>query len=292
MKGTDSYNPVVIAIYFLAVTGIIMFCIEPVLLSLSLLGALLFYFLRNGGKNMRSHLFSLALFAVMALINPLVSHNGRTVLFVINDSPITLEALLYGVAAATMIISVLYWFRLFTQIMTSDRLLYVFGKLSPKLSLVISMGLRYVPLFGRQAKKIRQTQKALGLYKDRTLIDRARGDVRVFSVMTTWALENGIITADSMTARGYGIGRRSHFSIFKLRAKDLILLSLTIVFFAITCVCIALGALDFSFYPSAKWEALSSASVLGYVSYGALVLLPTFIEAEEIIRWKYLKSKI
>ena len=32
-------------------------------------------------------------------MNPFVNHNGATVLFIMNDNPITLEALIYGIFA-------------------------------------------------------------------------------------------------------------------------------------------------------------------------------------------------
>ncbi|MGN1345202.1 MAG: energy-coupling factor transporter transmembrane component T [Eubacteriales bacterium] len=292
MRSFEEYNPVATAIYFLSVAGVTMFCMNPVLLLLSLFGALLYFFLRNGRKNGTSHWMFLVLFLVMILLNPLVSHNGTTVLFVLNHNPITLEAAIYGIAAAVMILAVLYWFRSFTQIMTSDRLLYLFGKLSPKLALVLSMGLRYVPLFTRQAAKIHQTQTALGLYKEDNIIDRFRGGLRVFSVLITWALENGITTADSMAARGYGIGKRSHFSIFRLRKADLFLLLAVGILLAATLISIGSGALDFAYYPSVQPTPLSPAAFLGYVSYGILILLPTILDAEEKIKWKTLQSKI
>lgn len=286
MRSFEEYNPIATAFYFLSVAGVAMFCMNPVLLALSLFGALLIFFLRNGRKDGKSHVTFFLLFLALIVINPLVSHNGTTVLFVINHSPITLEATVYGIAAAVMILAVLYWFRSFTQIMTSDRLLYLFGKLSPKLALVLSMGLRYVPLFSKQAAKIQQSQTALGLYKEDNVIDRFRGGIRVFSVLITWALENGITTADSMTARGYGIGKRSHFSVFRFRKSDIFLLSANIVLLTITLTSIAIGALDFAYYPSIKITPLSPASVIGYISYGILILLPSIIEAEEKINGK------
>lgn len=292
MRTFSECNPIPVAIHLLAVATVSMFFMNPIIIALSLLGAVSFFLVRNGTAHSRSHLILLALFAVTALINPIFSHNGATVLFVVNDAPITLEAILYGIAAAAMLVSALYWFRSFTQLMTSDKLLYLFGKLSPKLSLILSMALRYVPLFGRQAKKIKQTQTAMGLYSDGNIIDRVRGDVRVFSVMVTWSLENGIVTADSMSARGYGTGKRTHFSIFRMRRGDVVLLCIILALFALTCTCAALGALDFTFYPVTSLADVTPLSLVGYISYGLLVSLPTFIETEDKLKWKYLKSKI
>lgn len=290
MQSLDTCNPIAAAVYFLLTAGIAMFSMNPVILVLSLVGALLFHFFKYGFKNPKSHLFSLALFAVMALINPLTTHNGATVLFVMNDKPVTLEALIYGIAAAAMIISVLYWFRSFTEIMTSDKLLYLFGALSPKLALILSMALRFVPLFGGQIKKTEQSQKALGLYKEDNLTDTFKGKLKVFGIIITWGLENGIITADSMTARGYGTGKRSHFSVFVWNFRDVCLLLLTVLFFFITLF--GLKNTEFTYYPNFYLSAPSPEALMGYISYGLMVLLPTIFEAKELLKWKYLKSKI
>ena len=292
MRTLEDSNPIAAAAYFFAVTGIAMFSMNPCLLLISLCGALLYFLVRNKTRGAATHLWMLGLFFVLSLANPLFSHNGATVLFILNDNPVTLEAAVYGVVAAMMVLAVLYWFRSFAQIMTSDKLLYIFGGLSPKTALVLSMGLRYVPLYSRQASKIRHSQIALGLYKDDNLIDRFRGGVRIFSVLVTWALENGIVTADSMAARGYGSGRRSRFSIFRFSWSDVFLMTATLVLFGFTAVSVGSGSLLFTFYPTIQPPDVTPLAVSGCVSYGLLVLLPTILEAEEKIRWTCLKLKI
>ena len=290
MRSFSSYNPIVITVYFMAVAGIVMFCMNPVILSLSLLGALSLYFIRNGLRDGRTHIYSILFFIVLAVINPLVSHNGVTVLFVMNNKPVTLEAFIYGIAAATMVISVLYWFRTFSQIMTSDKLLYIFGSFSPRLALILSMSFRYVPLFNSQIKKVNQTQIALGLYKEDNIVDSFKGGLRVFSVMITWALENGIITADSMTARGYGTGKRSKFSEFRFHKNDVIFLFINIGLFVLSLI--GIKDVEFEYYPGIRMSNLTLMGIVGYFAYAVLVFFPSIIEVKEILKWKYLRSKI
>ncbi len=292
MRTFADRNPLAVTLYFLTVSGIAMFTLHPVITQLSLCGALLLFLVRNGAKQGKSHLLFLGMFLLLALLNPLVSHRGATVLFVLNRNPVTLESLLYGICTSANLLSVLYWLRSFSQIMTSDKLLYVFGKLSPKLSLVLSMSLRYVSLFSQQAKKVAQTQKALGLYREDTLIDRFLGGLRIFSVLLTWALENGIITADSMAARGYGIGKRTHFTIFRFSKADALLVLLSLLLCGITCMGLSLGELEFSFYPVITASVCSRMSIGSLISYGILALLPVIFEAKEAIVWKYSLSKI
>ena len=290
MRTIAEYNPFAVTVYFLAVAGTTMFSMNPVILVLSLAGALSYFFVRNGFREMKSHLAFFLMFLFMALLNPLISHNGVTVLFVMNNNPVTLEALVYGIAAAAMILAVLYWFRSYSQIMTSDKLLYVFGVLSPRLALILSMAIRYVPLFGSQVKKVNQAQKALGLYKEDNLVDSFRGGVRVFSVMVTRALENGIITADSMTARGYGSGKRSHYSTFCFRRGDWILMGISCVLLIVTWI--GLGDFTFNYYPALKVSALQKTGLIGCISYGLLAFLPVIIEEKETLKWNCLQSKI
>jgi len=290
MRGFAQHNPIAVAVCMLAVAGIAMFCMDPVVLAIALAGGLAYFFSRNGSRGMKSHLWTLLLFAVMALINPLTNHNGMTVLFVMNDNPITLEAFLYGLVASVMVVSVLYWFRSFTQVMTSDRLLYLFGALSPKLALILSMTLGYVPLFGQQVQKVKQAQKALGLYKEDNIVDSFRANLRVASVMVTWALENGIITADSMTARGYGLDRRTHFSVFRFKAEDASLLAGSLLLAGMS-VWGVLGR-GISWYPVFSITPATLRTTIGYISYGLLAFLPVIMDAKEALAWRFFESKI
>ncbi|MBQ3489629.1 MAG: cobalt transport protein [Clostridia bacterium] len=285
-------NPIVLFFYFAAAAGISMFSMNPVIQIFSLAGALSFFFLRNAGKRTGMHLplFLLALLA--ALLNPLFQHNGATVLFVLNGNPVTKEACIYGAVTALMLLATLYWFRSFSELMTSDKILYLFGRISPKIALLLSMAMRYIPLFGAQLKKTAQTQKAMGYFKEDNAMDRIRGYMRVFSVTVTWALESGIVTADSMEARGYGEGKRSSFAVFRFYRKDGFYLMLIGALFLISVYGLATEAVAFQYYPTFGAQAPSFISTLTYIAYIMLAFLPTAAEAGEKIKWKYLQSKI
>ena len=292
MRSFSEFDPVAVTVWFFAVIGVAMFCGHPLIMAVSLAGAVLFFAVRNGTRHGRSHLFFALLFAVLTLANPLISHNGATVLFVLNDRPVTLEALLYGVNSAAMIVGVLYWFRSFTQIMTSEKILCVAGTLSPKLALVLSMALRAVPMFARRARQVGEAQKAMGLYSEDNIIDDVRGRMRVFSIISTWALENGIITADSMSARGYGTGRRTQLRRFRFTAADGVFTAITLGLLGVVAAAVATDSLAFEFYPRIDISVTGALGICGVIAYGALVLLPVFIETEVSLRWKYLQSKV
>lgn len=290
MYGLCACNPIVLTVYFLAMAAILMFSQNPIFLLSGLTGILAYRLLRGGRAS--SFLFYALLFAGGTLLNPLISHNGKTVLFVLNDSPITWEALVFGAVSAGGIVTVLLLFRSFYEIMTRDKLLYVFGMLSPKLALVLSMALRYVPLFRKRAGEISDSQRALGLYREENLPDRLKADLRVFSILVTWALENGITTADSMAARGYGRGKRTFYTQFRFRPRDAAYLFTILSCFAAAILGIACGAVDIRFYPVIRLASPTPIAWTAYAACGILALLPILTESEEKIRWHCLRSKI
>ena len=292
MTSLQELNPIAAFLWLLTAAGIAMFSFNPIILALSILGAVMYFVVRNPEAGFKSHLIYIAIFVLSALVNPLFSHNGSTVLFVMNDNPVTLEALYYGMVLGGMIAAVMYWFKSFQQVMTTDKLLYVFGSALPKLTLMLSIALRYVPLLKKQTKKIRDAQKALGLFSEENVIDRLKGDLRIFSVLVSWALENGVITADSMSARGYGIGRRTRFALFRFHLRDGIICGACLLLGAVVVYAMASGAIKCTFYPVFTVNTSGANGIAAYIAYAVIALFPSFLEVEERIRWKSLKSKI
>lgn len=275
MKSLENYNPGVVFLYFLLVAGLVMFASNPVITGISFIAMNAAAFAYTPEGLGRSYLFYFLIFLLTTLANPVFSHNGVTVLFVVNDNPVTLEAVLYGVMTGFMILSVILLFRVFSSIMTADRLMYVFGRAFPKLGLLVSMALRFIPLYGRQRRKFENTQRTLGLYKNENVIDTVRGKIAILSAMTTWGLENGIITADSMSARGYGIKRRrTSFSMFRFTRSDALFLSFVILSCGFIFFCIATERLKTEFYPQIRLTPATVYPVLCYIVFAALAFFP------------------
>ncbi len=292
MNGLESLNPAVAFIYFIMVNVITMFNINPVTALISLFGSLLLWFVRGGKKDKRIHLLSLAVILGCAIINPLFSHNGKTVIMVINNNPVAFESFIFGLTTGVIAASVFYWFSTFSVIMTSDKIIYTLGKISPKAALTLTMALRFVPLFIDRAKTINNAQKAMGIYRDETIISRFKGISRVISAMVTYAVENMIITAESMEARGYTGAKRRPYSLFKFLPRDYIILTVTAVFSSIIIFIQAAGYIDFWFYPEITGLYTGAPSLCGYCLNLITALIPTFIEGGDRIKWLCLKSKI
>ena len=291
MTDIKRLHPAPLMVYFMTVILLPMFVMDPVILALSLLGSALCLAVtgRKGKSGIALYVF---IFAAITLINPLLSHNGATELFFINDRAVTLEALIYGAVSAIMIISVIIWFRSFSAIMTGEKLLYVAGSIAPKSSLILCTALRFIPLFKKQSRHIRAAQTTLGLYSADNVTDKLRGTARVFSALTTWSLENAIDTADSMKARGYGLKHRKPYSVYRYRVSDAVFTVVSVLLAVCAVTFAAVGGISVQFYPRIVLPTRDAAVIICYASYGALALLPALLEIKETLKWKYLMSKI
>lgn len=293
MRTFANFHPAVLLVYFIGVMGITMFSMNPLLLAVSMAGAICFAVQLENGRAMAASMgFYIPMFLMIAAVNPLFSHNGITPLFYMNDQPVTLEAILYGAAIGGMLISVLYWCRCYNFVMTSDKFIYLFGKAVPKLSLIISMALRFVPLFIYQIRQIHGVQKTMGIYATKSVTDRLFSGLRIFSAMITWSLENAVDTAASMKARGYGIPGRSNYSLFRFRRRDGILLAGLLVLFAVVIYGAMEGVLDFAFYPRISSISMTPLYVITFIALILLMFIPFVVEIEENKRWNYYRSKI
>ena len=129
----SSYHPAVSMLYFVLVIGLSMFLNHPVCLGISLVGALVYSIYLKGKKAARFNLiYMLPLLVITALINPAFSHQGVTILaYLPSGNPLTLESILYGIYAAFLLITVIAWFSCFNAVMTSDKFVYLFGRIIP-----------------------------------------------------------------------------------------------------------------------------------------------------------------
>ncbi len=293
MTSLERIHPLTLGVYFVSVIGVTMFTNNPLLLLLALSGSLTYAgVIRKRHEFVRNLVFYGIMFVLISLSNPLLSHNGATPLFFINGNPITLEAFFYGMDIAVMLIGVISWFNIFNKTMTSDKLLFLFGNISPKISLIMALALRFVPHFKKQSIKINQAQRCMGLYATDSWADRLRGVIRNFSALVTWSFENAIDTGVSMKSRGYGLKGRTSFGMYKFNVTDGGLLCGIVLTDVILLIVMALGKLDWVFYPKISVMKAGIAELFVYAVWAVLVWLPVIIEVKERLQWKYYRSKI
>jgi len=290
----STYHPVVNFLFFAEVLGFSMFLLHPLCLAISLFCAVGYALCLNGKKALGFCLKGiLPMMVFTAILNPMFSHEGITILtYLPSGNPLTLESILYGLAAAGMLAAVVLWFSCFNSVITSDKFVYLFGRVIPALSLVLSMALRFVPRFKAQLRVVTRAQKCIG--KDPTrggLVHRIRCAGAILSVMVTWALENGIDTADSMKSRGYGLPGRTAFSIYRFDKRDKQALIVLLFLGGTVLAGAALEGLTWRYFPSVKWST-TPLSFCVLVAYAALCAFPIILNRKEDRKWNALRSNI
>lgn len=286
MRAFSEHNPIAIFVHFMLTIIIAMFIQNPIILLLALFGSILYYAVTFRKISAKTLIFWILLFLLISLINPIFSHKGETVLLFINGKAITLEALFYGINNGIMILAVMIWFLVFSEIMTSDKVMYIFGKFSPRLALLISMSLRYIPLYRQRASIINNAQKTMGLYKESNIVDNVKGGMRVTSSLITWSLETSVDTADSFAARGGELKHRSSFSLFKFRKNDVVLIITSIVLFSAVISAQSMGVLSVDYYASGNFFSKLSFEIIAIMAYSAYFILSVIPFITEILARK------
>lgn len=283
------YHPLVNFLYFVQVILFSMCFMDPVCLAVSLACAVGYAVFLNGDRALRFQLRAmLPLMLMAAVLNPAFSHQGQTILtYLPSGNPLTLESILYGLAAAAMLWAVVTWFSCCNAVMTSDKFLYLFGRVLPALSLLLSMALRFVPKFRQQFQTVREAQQCLGRdLSHGPLLRRMRNAAALFSILITWSLENAIETADSMKSRGYGLPGRTAFSIYRFDGRD----KTAFCWLGFCAFFIgsgwAMGGFAWRYYPTVKFFPLLPITVLYHLCYLALCLTPLILDLHEALVWK------
>lgn len=288
-----SYHPLVNFLYFALVLGLSMTLDHPMAQGISLCCAAAYAVQCEGRKAVRFTLkFCLPMFLLTALVNPAFSHEGVTILcYLPTGNPLTLESILYGLSAGGMLVTVLLWFGSFNRVITSDKFIYLFGRIIPALSLVLSMTLRFVPKFKAQMHTVTEAQRSIGRdVSSGSLWRRTKTAITILSIMITWSLENAIETADSMKSRGYGLKGRTAFTVYRFDDRDRAAMAWLLFCAAYLISGSVANAFGFRYFPSIRYISLNAVTVSFQVVWFLLCFTPISLNLLEDRKWKALYS--
>ena len=119
-------HPAVNFLYFAMVITFSMCLMHPVCLVFSLVGAMWYTARLRGGRALRGYLrWIIPMMVMAALVNPAFVHQGVTLLaYLPSGNPLTLESILYGLAAACMLAAVALFEFVNQWNMYTDTMLY------------------------------------------------------------------------------------------------------------------------------------------------------------------------
>ncbi len=312
--GFKGCHPAVNMLFYISVLVFGMMFSHPVCLAVSLAASLAYYLKIKGRSAAKTFCcYLLPMLLIVVIINSIFSHYGVTVLTTLpGGNNLTFEAIINGVVTGFVVVSVILWFFTYNEVVTADKFMFIFGKIIPQIALIISMALRFVPMYGNRLKEIADAQRGIGKdYRQGNITERIKNGSAIIVILVTWALENAIETADSMRARGYGLKGRRTYTRFIWQSSDtvniiiLILIDILLisgaVFGTLKCFYNPMITInpssDFgvSYFINELNLTVNPLSAFGYAVLSAYILLcflPIIIDLKEDIKWHSLKSKI
>ncbi|MDO5559273.1 MAG: energy-coupling factor transporter transmembrane component T [Oscillospiraceae bacterium] len=290
----SDFHPSCILIYFLTLITVTVVFDHPAVTVTGFFCALIFSAYVSGVKTaVKQFLTSISMTAIFALVSSLLSHRGDTPVLYINDRPVTLESILYGMYAGLLIAVMILWFGIWHKTLGNDKFIFLFGRKFPQSSLLIRMVTGFIPYFKKKLSEITMVQRTLGVCaSDGTLKERLKNSASVMSVLVSVTLEDTMETADSMTARGYSLKNKSTRGFYTFRTCDFAMLLITAAFLVYYIVMYTQHTADFSFYPVIEIYAISYRQITLFGLSAVFYSIPIAICVLEDIHWRLLQSKI
>ena len=284
--GLKGIHPASAFVFFAAVFTLTLMTENPVVGAISFFFAALLDFRNRRSRSLKTIFgFLLPIVLFITAFNVFFAHYGVTVLFTLkNGNNVTLESLVCGAVYGLRTACLILWLFCFNEVVDEDRFIYLFSRFAPRLALVISMILRFIPLFSKRTEEIEKARRAIGIdIKSGSFINRLRSAVRNVSILISWSLERAIDTANSMTARGYGLKRRKNCVSYPLRVFDFALILLSV--FSLTLTVVLRESVFAEYNPVIYVEPFSAKALLVFFSFFALCALPLIFDFTEEKRW-------
>ena len=293
-KTFATYHPAVNFAFFAGAIGLSMFISHPLFSLVSLIISFSYYLTLSKGKSKKFLLWYIVMFIAVVFFNGVMNTMGNTVLFIwLKNRPVTFEALFYGAVTGINFVSVMLWFSCYNIIMTTDKFTYLFGRFAPSITLVLSMILRLIPNLIKKTRTIIGARNCIGKgTAGNTFKDKLNNGLETLSILTSCALEDAVITADSMRSRGYVDDNHTSYHTYKKQNRDIVVAVLFAVTAVAVIICIFTGCTQMQFLPAIVFPKTTVFTYIGITGYALFLSIPLIIEFSEEITWHILKSKI
>ena len=284
----NNLHPAASGAYFLAVVIFAIMFSHPITLGISFVTAVLSIWYFYGASKLKGIMrFVIRVMVLSVIITPLLLHKGVTIITYLPWGALTREAIYYGFATAFSISSVILWMLFYSEVMTTDKLVYFFGKAAPSVSMVLCIILRLVPNLIDKFREVYAYQKLMQSSSGKTgIIDKTKSLVSVVSIVISWSLDSGVNTAQSIKGRGYGKGKRSSFYRYRMSKEDTVFLITVTSLAAVVIFGAFNGAFKWDYFYRSPKNAVSTFKCLELAALTALYCLPVMFEMSEVKTWK------
>jgi energy-coupling factor transport system permease protein len=208
---------------------------------------------RTGPELRRAARLAVPLALLVALVNPLVSREGLTLLAQGPNVPlygaldVTLEAVVYGAVAGLRVLVVVLAFAVWSATVDPDELLRGLRRVAPRSALTASLATRMVPLLARDGERLAE---AYALRAAPAAGSRLRRGAVLARALAAGGLERAMDTAATLELRGYALGvRRSGRPPRPWSADDIVFAGATVALVAVAVGARLVGIGAFDPYP-------------------------------------------
>ena len=278
--GFEACHPAVNFIFFTAaIYGAVSFK-HPVFLTIAYVCAFAYSVKRCGRRAVIFNLCLLPLILAFALYYSSYHHFGVTVWkknFIGNN--ITLESFVYGLVIGLRFATLCMWLESMFRVVSSDKVVYLFGRVSPLFSLFLTILLRLIPRIGNEARRINLAQKGIGRGSNQgSIFQRFMNCLRIFSMLITWMISALALESDSMRSRGSLLRGRTAFSIYRFDNRDRAFVIALFSCITLTAMGVILGASKMWYNPRIIWRSLNGIGIVTAIGYLALCFMPMVLE--------------
>ena len=267
---------------------------HPVFLAIAYVSAFAYSVRRCGKRAAAVNLCFLPLILAFGLYYSSYHHFGVTVLrqnFIGNN--LTVESFVYGLVKGMRFAILCMWLEAIFRVVTSDKVGYLFGRISPRLSLFFTILLRFIPRVGREARKINLARKGIGRGSNQgSLFRRLVNCLGIFSMLVTWMISALVLESDAMRSRGSLLRGRTAFSVYRFDNRDRAFVIALFSGITLTAMGAILGATTMFYNPRILWKPLENVSALTAAGYAALCLLPMGLECWTEYRFQRARRKV
>lgn len=272
----DSYHPMLNFIYFAGAVVCVISFNQPFFILISYAATFIYSTKLNGKRGLLFNLCIIPAGILYVILYSDYNHYGITNLGVNSiGNQITLEAICGGLSISIRVLAVVMLLSCMFAVVTSDKVVYLFGRFSPKLSLFLSVLLRSVPRVKERCRRIHRSRRGIGKGTGcGNLLQRCKNGISIFSTVITWTLEDFMESGISMKSRGYTLKGRTAFSIYRFDDRDRML---TVGFAACLCalyVAEAAGETKMLYNPEIMWKQVTPVSCFFYLIYAVFLLMP------------------
>lgn len=244
--------------------------LHALLLTLALSGSVFLV----GGRKELSDLLRFWIFTglLILLVNPLVSTQGKTVLYrtalpIFGRIRVTAESLAFGGAMVLRLFSMVLSVKLFGLVIDRDDFFGYLSRYMNKLVLTMSMTVNMIHRLRVDMARVRDVMAARGLAMETgSVVRRAKAAYPMVKVVLISSLEGSVNRAEALFSRGYGKGPRSFYSEIRMSRRDRFQLAVAGLYVAVFALGLLKGQLGFEYFPSL--EAKSAFSLAYFLFHG------------------------